>query len=207
MQSGDLVSVVRMNGYRFEDVLLSQALRIQNFIELGSWFAGYFGVPVSRQAIHYHAVSCGIQEVYVDYREYARLAEKYGFQPRLLRERRHDMTWHPLVHGDLDWRVEADDRVRAAALRLWRAAAACQSVDRALERLREVEHLPVIKRKRLTYLKARMTIARVQVDRGEYIYLADKYGFEPAPHKDATRPLVWDEARHNPGMWKERLGL
>ena len=66
MQSGDLVSVVQFNGYRFEDVFLSQALRIQNFIELGAWFARYFGVPVSRQAIHYHAVSYGIQEVYVD---------------------------------------------------------------------------------------------------------------------------------------------
>ena len=49
MQSGDLVSVVQFNGYRFEDVFLSQALRIQNFIELGAWFARYFGVPVSRQ--------------------------------------------------------------------------------------------------------------------------------------------------------------
>ena len=52
-----------------------------------------------------------------------------------------------------------------------------------------------------------MTIARVQVDRGEYLYLAGKFGFEPAPHKDAFRPLVWDDARHNPGMWKQRLGL
>ena len=52
-----------------------------------------------------------------------------------------------------------------------------------------------------------MTIARVQVDHGEYIYLADKFGFEPAPHKDTFRPLVWDDARHNSGMWKKRLGL
>ena len=205
MQSGDLVSVVQFNGYRFEDVFLSQALRIQNFIELGAWFARYFGVPVSRQAIHYHAVSYGIQAVYVDYREYARLAEKYGFQP-MLRERRHDMTWHPLVHGDLDWRVEDDDRAELRRC-VFGALLQHQSVDRALERLLQVDHLPVIKRKRLTYLKARMTIARVQVDHGEYLYLADKFGFEPAPHKDAFRPLVWDEARHNPGMWKKRLGL
>lgn len=205
MQSGDLVSVVRINGYRFEDVFLSQALRIQNFIELGSWFAGYFGVPVSRQAIHYHAVSYGIQEVYVDYREYARLAEKYGFEPKLP-ARRHDMVWHPLVHGDLDWRVEEDDRAEFRRC-AFGALLQCQLVDRAWQRLLQVEHLPDIKRKRLTYLKARMTIARVQVDRGEYLYLADKYGFEPAPHKDAFRPLVWDETRHNPGMWKKRLGL
>ncbi|MCY3916340.1 MAG: hypothetical protein OXG49_10060 [Chloroflexi bacterium] len=205
MQSGDLVSVVQFNGYRFEDVFLSQALRIQNFIELGAWFARYFGVPVSRQAIHYHAVSYGIQEVYVDYKEYARLAEKYGFLPKL-RERRHEMTWNSLVHGDLDWRVEADDRAELRRC-VFGALLQHQSVDRALERLRRVDHLPVIKRKRLTYLKARMTIARVQVDRGEYVYLADKFGFEPAPHTDAFRPLVWDGARHNPGMWKQRLGI
>ena len=205
MQSGDLVSVVRINGYRFEDVFLSQALRIQNLIELGSWFAGYFGVGVSRQAIHYHAVSYGIQEVYVDYREYARLAEKYGFGPMLL-ERRHDMAWNSLVHGDLDWRVEGDDRAELRRC-VFGALLGYQGVDRALERLLEVDHLPAVKRKRLTYLKARMTIARVQVDRGEYLYLAGKYGFEPALHKDAFRPLVWDDVRHNPGMWKQRLGL
>ncbi len=205
MQSGDLVSVVQFNGYRFEDVFLSQALRIQNFIELGAWFARYFGVGVSRQAIHYHAVSYGIQEVYVDYREYARLADKYGFQP-LLRERRHDMTWNSLVHGDLDWRVEGDDRAELRRC-VFGALLQYQSVDRALERLLGVDHLPAIKRKRLTYLKARMTIASIQVDHGEYVYLADKYGFEPALHKDAFRPLVWDGARHNPGMWKQRLGL
>ena len=69
---------------------------------------------------------------------------------------------------------------------------------RALERLLQVDHLPPIKRKRLTYLKERMTIASIQVDHGEYLYLADKFGFEPVLHKGAFRPLVWDETRHNP---------
>ena len=205
MQSGDLVAVVQMNGYIFEDVFLSQALRIQNFISLGSWFGRYFGVGASRQAIHYHAISYSIKEVYVDYREYARLAGKYGFKPMLL-ERRHDMTWNSLIHGDLDWRVEEDDRAELRRC-VFGAILQYQSVDQALERLLQVDHLPAIKRKRLTYLKGRMTIASIQVDHGEYLYLAGKYGFEPALHKDAFRPLVWDAARHNPEMWQERLGI
>ena len=124
--------------------------------------------------------------------------QKYGFQP-MLRERRHDMTWHPLVHGDLDWRIEADDR---AELRRCVFGALLQCTSRWTGRWSacwRVDHLPVIKRKRLTYLKAKMTIARVQVDRGEYLYLADKFGFKPAPHKDAFRPLVWDERKAQSG--------
>ena len=205
MQSGDLVAVVRMNGYRFEDVFLSQALRIQNFISLRSWFAMYFGVGASRQAIHYHAISYGIKEVYVDHREYARLAQKYGFKPTL-RERHHDITWNSLIHGDLDWRLCADDRAELRRC-VFGALLQYQTVDRALERLLQVDHLPPIKRKRLTYLKERMTIASIQVDCGEYLYLADKFGFEPVLHKGAFRPLVWDETRHNPKVWQERLGI
>ena len=205
MQSGDLVAVVRMNGYIFEDVFLSQALRIQNFISLRHWFGRYFGVDVSRQAIHYHAISCGIKEIYVDHKEYVRLAEQYGFNP-MLHRRHHDIAWNSLIHGDLDWRLCADDRAELRRC-VFGALLQYQSVDKALERLLQVDHLPAIKRKQLTYLKGRMTIASIQVDHGEYLYLADKYGFEPAMHKDASRPLVWDETRHNPNMWKERLGI
>lgn len=43
-----------------------------------------------------------------------------------------------------------------------------------------------------------MTFARIQVDRGEYVYLADKYGFESALCKDAIRLLMWDVARYDP---------
>ncbi|MCY3780032.1 MAG: hypothetical protein OXG78_06970 [Chloroflexi bacterium] len=116
------------------------------------------------------------------------------------------MVWNSLVHGDLDWRVEEDDRAELRRC-AFGALLGYQSVDKAWERLLKVDHLPDIRRKQLTYLKARMTIARVQVDRGEYLYLAGKFGFEPAPHKDAFRPLVWDDARHNPEMWKQRLGI
>lgn len=206
MQSGDLVAVVRMNGYRFEDVFLSQALRLQNFIGLAHWFGQYFGVAVSRQAIHYHAVSYGIQAgVYVDHREYIRLAAKYGFEPALP-ARKHDMVWNSLVHGDLDWRVEENDRAELRRC-AFGALLGCQSVGRALERLQAVDHLPALNRKRLTYMQERMTIASIQVDRGEYLNLAGKYGFEPVLRQDAFRPLVWDAARHDPEMWQKRLEL
>ena len=142
MQSGDLVAVVRMNDYRFEDVFLSQALRIQNFISLRSLVRHVFrrwrqppGDSLPRDLLRHKGRSMLITG------NMSRLAEKYGFKPTCCTERHHDIIWNSLIHGDLDWRLCADDRAELRRC-VFGALLQYQTVDKALERLLQVDHLP-----------------------------------------------------------------
>ena len=198
MQSGDLVAVVRMNGYRFEDVFLSQALRIQNFISLRSLVRQVFrrwrkppGDSLPRDLLRHEGRSMLITGNMPGWR--SSTASSRHVAPSVITKSLGTRSFTAISTGG----SEEDDRAELRRC-VFGALLQYQTVDKALERLLQVDHLPAIRRKQLTYLKARMTIASIQVDHGEYLYLADKFGFEPVMHKDAFRPLVWDETRHNP---------